>query len=496
MSDASDKRNMIDANRWLNAVDVFDAFPSGVIVSDSEGVIRYCNLETTKLFGYSAEELLGQPVEILLPKELRNGHISLFKHYVEKPQKRSMGVGQELRACRKDDTTFPIEIGLNPSDTPSGKVVVATIIDITERRRLEENFKRIVESAPVGMLIVDCMANIKVVNNLLLSLFGYKRDELIGQKIEKLIPARHHHAHINLRDTFLSEPTKRAMGEERALTGIHKDGTEILVEVGLNPIETISGTDVIAAVSDVTERKRAELKLKQVNADLDEFTYVASHDLRSPLRGISNLMEWIDEDLKDAFGTAVPDDVSKNFARAHLRIERMEKLIDDLLSYARAGRGDSSIEKISLDKVIDDAIEMANMPDSFNVSVDCDIETITTSKVPLETVLRNLISNAVKHNDKTEGKINIKVKKEGSFCKFEIADNGPGIPDTAQDRVFKLFQALSAKDAGNSGVGLAVCKRLVEAHDGKISIESNHELKGATFAFLWPRFSRRDLDAE
>lgn len=495
MDNSIAKRKIIDTDNWLNTADIFDAFPSGVIVCDDKGIIQYCNLETTKLFGYKTEELENQPIETLLPSELRGGHIDLFKRYLEKPEQRSMGVGRELRACRKDGSTFPIEIGLYPSDSPSGKVVVATIIDITERSRLEENFKKIVHAAPVGMLIVDQHAKIKIVNDQLLNLFGYTRDELIGEKIEVLIPSRHHHAHINLRDTFLSDNTKRAMGEERDLTGLHKDGTEILVEVGLNSIETINGSDVIATISDVTERKRAKLKLQQVNADLDEFTYVASHDLRSPLRGISSLMDWINEDLKDTFGEAIPEDVTNNFERAYIRIERMENLIDDLLSYARAGRGDSSITKINLNEVIQDAIEMANVSDSFKVKIDSELETITTSKVPLETVLRNIISNAVKHNDEKDGEINVKIKKKGSYCQFEISDNGPGIPEAAHDRVFKLFQSLSTKDAQKSGVGLAVCKRLVEAHDGKISVKLNSKKKGACFTFMWPCFSRRHLDA-
>ncbi|MGD2119875.1 MAG: PAS domain S-box protein [Chromatiales bacterium] len=475
---------------WSANASILEAFPSGVVVCDAQGLIVHCNSELLRLFGYSEQELLGHSINILLPEEFQAQHSAHLRAYMANPQKRIMGIGRELSGRRKNGTSFPIEIGLNPVDTATGRQVLATVADISHRRQLERNFRNIVEAAPVGMLIVDTDGRITHSNKQLLDTFGYSQDELQGQALEILLPERHRSQHQNHRNSYLQNPTTRSMGDQNDLTGRHKSGTEIPVEIGLNPIETVDGIAVIAAVSDITERKKTELKLRQALADLDEFTYVASHDLKSPLRGISSLVEWIAED----FGEDVPQEISNNLERIQLRIGRMEKLVDDLLDYARAGKSQNMTDTVNLAELIDNAIQLVDPSGNFQIETTGFLDSINTAATPLETVLRNLVSNAIKHHDKPKGCIRIEVSTDGAYCVFDVIDDGPGIPPNAHERVFKLFQALIQGSDSRSGVGLAVSKRLVEAHGGRIELHSAAEQRGARFRFWWPRFPRRDLN--
>jgi signal transduction histidine kinase len=243
-------------------------------------------------------------------------------------------------------------------------------------------------------------------------------------------------------------------------------------------------------VTDISERKRLELNLQQANAHLEEFTYVASHDLKSPLRGISDLVEWINEDL----GNIAPESVTNNITRIKVRIGRMERLIDDLLLYARAGKRAKESTPIQVQALINGIIEMHPIPADFTIKQDIRINEIYAAKIPLETVLRNLFSNALKHHNGIDPAITLSAEASGSYCLFKVTDNGPGIPKAAQERVFRLFQTLGNNETSGSGIGLALAKRLTESHGGQIELISNNSVNGCSFHVWWPRFARKDID--
>jgi len=470
--------------------EVLNAFPAGVMVCNSKGVIEQSNDELCRMFGYEQGQLDGALIASLIPDDKNNNHQVLLSGFFNFPEKRIMGRGRELYAKRKDGSQMMVEIGLNPVSTPHGLRVVATVVDVASRYDMEKNFRQVVDAAPVGMLIIDMNGTITHANQQLERIFGYTLADMQGNPVEMLLPHRYRGSHVALRQGFVGQPAVRAMGGERDLTGLHKNGEEIPVEIGLNPIKFGSQMSVIATITDITQRKRAELKLQQANADLDEFTYVASHDLKSPLRGIGSLIEWIEEDL----GENISADVKNNIERIHLRIHRTEKLIEDLLSYAKSGKKQGEAKKFNIGESLDSVLSVLDIPPTFKIEKQGYMGDMHSYDVPLETVLRNLISNSIKHNDKGAGNIRIVVDEDGSVCKFEVSDDGPGIPSNAHERVFKLFQTLSANDKTRSGVGLAVCKRLVEAHGGSIRVASNDGSRGTSFYFTWPRYARSDIN--
>ncbi len=346
------------------------------------------------------------------------------------------------------------------------------------------------EAAPTGMVMVGDDGAIQLANRRLGELFGYPVEELTGRPIALLLPERHREKHQAHMQSYLARPSLRAMGVGRDLSGRRRDGSEFTVEIGLNPVTWGDRRMVIAAVSDISVRKQLELELRQANAHLEEFSYVASHDLKSPLRGISDLVDWVGEDLADKpFPSA-----QKNLERIKVRVARMESIINDLLTYARAGRASAECVDVDPKALLLEVLEVLSIPARFEVHVDADIEPFQAAKTPLETVLRNLISNAVKHHDGERGRLDIRVRASGAFCEFSLRDDGPGIPVAAQERVFKLFQTVSASERGGSGIGLAVCKRLVECHGGSLELKCTAGVPGSTFSFTWPRFPRRPVD--
>ncbi len=468
--------------------ELLDAVPAGIIVTHQDGRISYINAEAERLFGYSRAELVEKSIDLLLPDRFSRNHAQLRQSYIDQPSTRYMGAGRDLYGKRKDNSEFPLEIGLRSLVADGEQFIVATIVNITRRKQLEERFSKVIDASPYGQLLVDEHGIIQMINPSLLRLFGYNRDELLGKSMDVLLPERYRDGHEKLRAGYIQKPSLRPMGLGRDLTGRHKSGTEIPIEIGLSQVESDAGNLTLAVVTDISERKRLELNLKQANAHLEEFTYVASHDLKSPLRGISDLVEWIHEDL----GDKAPESVGKNIERIRLRIGRMERLIEDLLLYARAGKRAKESSVIDVASLIGGIIEMQPIPAHFHIQQEIHIKEIIAAKIPLETVLRNLFSNALKHHTGVDPHISICAEASGSYCLFKVVDNGPGIPKGAQERVFRLFQTLSNSESSGSGIGLALAKRLTESHGGQIELIS--EDTGCSFHVWWPRFARKDID--
>jgi PAS domain S-box-containing protein len=466
---------------------VVECAPNGVALTMGDGRIVLVNAELERMFGRGRAELLDKPIERLVPERFRFGHALLRESESRDFQPRAMGAGRELFGLRANGSEFPIEVGINALRTPDGMMVVESIVDISVRKRLERMFQKIVEAAPCAMIMVDALGRIVLVNPQTELMFGYDRAELIGNPLEMLLPERLRTIHGTLRQSFAAAPAMRQMGVDRDLTAKRKDGSEFPVEIGLNPVPADDGGLVLAAVTDITRRSTMQLELRQANANLEEFSYAASHDLKSPLRGIADLMTWIVEDL----GDIANEEVKRNLGRVMDRVQRLGCVIDDLLAYARAGTASGDAVTLDLRDLIEGVLDILPRPRGFNVSIQIDSQPFVTHKAPLESVLRNLISNAIKHHDHTAGNIGIHAVDIGRYCALTISDDGPGIPPASHERVFRMFQTLAPGAHEHSGIGLALTKRLVEVHGGRIKLESTEGARGTTFHVWWPRIQWR-----
>lgn len=364
-------------------------------------------------------------------------------------------------------------------------------LQVKQLRESEDKFKGLLASAPDAMVIAGADGKILMINIQTEKMFGFTKDEIIGQPVELLIPQRFKKNHEEHRSKFFADSKVRGMGIGLELFGKRKNGEEFPVEISLSPLKTNDNIIVSASIRDITERKKSEIKLKQFtieletkNKELEQFAYIASHDLQEPLRTVSNYVRLFQ---KKYIGKL--DENSDEYLDFIMgATTRMQSLIKDLLEYSRIGR-DESIVDIDCDKMLNNILR--DMNTSIKESeVEINLVHLPTIKgFPiLKSLFQNLISNAVKF--KKAGKqltVNITAQSKDNEWLFSIKDNGIGIEKTHQEKIFKIFQRLhSLQDYPGTGIGLAQCRKIVELHQGEIWVESELE-KGSTFYFTIPK---------
>lgn len=357
-------------------------------------------------------------------------------------------------------------------------------------QQTEERLRQVIEAAPNGMIMVDERGTIVLANTAATQIFGYAREELVGQSIELLVPERFQGGHPGHRAAYMQQPEARPMGHGRDLYGRHRDGREVPVEIGLNPLAYDDDQLVLASVVDITERKLSEEmlagytgELERRNRDLDQFAYVASHDLRSPLEAIEKLAAWVIDDASER----LPEGSRRHLELIGQRAQRLKNLLDDLLQYARAGRQGGELGQVDTGELVAQIVSDLNPPPGFEISVADGMPVIETLRTPLRHIFQNLIGNAIKHHDRTGGLIEIGYSEEADCYTFWVRDDGPGIDPAYHDRIFGMFETLRPRDeVEGSGMGLAIIRKLVDAYGGDITLESAPGA-GATFRIRWLR---------
>lgn len=368
---------------------------------------------------------------------------------------------------------------------------IGTLTDIDDRKRAEEQFRSALDGAPNAMIIIDEAGRIVLVNQQLERLFGYRRDELRGQPVEKLVPERARSAHPRFRADFFSDPQTRPMGGGRDLYGRHKSGREVPVEIGLSPFTTEEGVFCLASVIDITERRRAEQELRHYtgelqrsNRELGQFAYVASHDLQEPLRAISGCVQLLQQRYRDKLDPRATELIGHTVSGAL----RMQALINDLLSYSRLSTRAKPFERCDLSHPVQQALanlEVAIKESGAAVTVD-PMPVASVDPTQLTQLFQNLIGNALKFKAERTPEIYVGVQRRNGGTLFCVQDNGIGIEPQYIDRIFGVFQRLHNRNTypGN-GIGLAICRKIVERHSGRIWVESVPG-KGSTFYFTLP----------
>ena len=486
---------------------VVEAAPNAMIMVGKGGKITLVNSQTEVLFGYQRNELLDQKIEMLVPERFRGNHPGHRDSFFADPKARAMGVGRDLFGLRKDGVEVPIEIGLNPIKTEEGTFVLASIIDITERKKAEERFRLVVEAAPNAKIMVGKEGKMTLVNTQTETLFRYTRQELIGQKIEILVPERFRGNHPSHRDSFFGDPKTRAMGVGRDLFGLRKDGIEVPIEIGLNPIKTTEGTFVLASIIDITERKKLEeLKLeaerikekereiereKEHQAQLIQTAKLSSigllsagvaHELNSPLTGLLVFLKLHLEDT--ARDTKKHEELSVMLEAT----EHMAKIVSDLTAFARESKDE--LTKVNLNDVIESTLSFSSaqlIRNGIKITkkFSDDLLSVHASKRQLQQVVLNLIMNA-KDAMLNGGELTINTYnlKDTSKIAIEFIDTGVGIRAEDIPRLFTPF--FTTKEPGKgTGLGLFVSYGIIEDHQGEIKVESKIN-KGTKFKILIP----------
>ncbi len=231
------------------------------------------------------------------------------------------------------------------------------------------------------------------------------------------------------------------------------------------------------------ELRELATRLKESNSDLDQFAYVASHDLRAPLRGIANLAQWIEEDCQ----SKLPPDSREHLELLKNRVRRLDALISGILDYSRVGRVNTATEEVNMNTIISEVVDSLAPAPNVKIIIDNRLPTVVANRFTITQVFLNLLSNAIKYSDKAQAHINIGSKELKNYYQLYVMDDGPGIDPHFHQKIFIIFQALQSRDTVEStGIGLSVVKKIIETQGGKIWLTSAPG-KGATFYFTWPK---------
>lgn len=388
--------------------------------------------------------------------------------------------------------------GLAFAAVTSGKAGAANI-PLGDLYKSEKLWRQLIANSADAMVIVDSTGQIVLVNPRAEEMFGYPQADLLGRPVEMLIPETVRQAHLGHRQGYFDTPRPRPMGYGLELAGRRRDGSEFPVSISLIPLEMDDGTVAVATISDITEARRAQEELKRLNADLNtyatelersnvelqQFAYVSSHDLKEPLRMVTsylNLLErrykgQLDSDAQEFIGFAVDG------------ATRMQNLINDLLAYSRVGTHGQPFGLVDLESVLDQALaNLQVMIEENGAQVTHDpLPTLAVDATQLIALFQNLIGNGIKFHGSRSPQVHVSARETPGEWVFSVRDNGIGIEAGFYERIFVIFQRLhSRSEYPGTGIGLAVCKKIVERHDGRIWVESVIG-DGSTFLFTIPK---------
>lgn len=493
-------RRSDDASRQsdLRLRAVVDSAVDGLINITERGVIESFNPACERIFGYAAAEVIGRNIKMLMPEPDHSAHDGYIGRYVATGEALvNRATGREVRARRKDGSVFPMDLALGEFRMADGLHFCGIVRDVTARKRGEETVERlaaIVASSDDAILSKTADGIVTSWNAGAERLFGYRAAEAIGQHIRLIVPAERWAEE----DRIIAQIRDDKAIMHYETVGIAKDGRRIDISASISPMHDKAGRVIGAAkvARDITARKRHEAELarhvealERSNKELDDFAYIASHDLKEPLRGLFNNAKF----LRDDYATKLDEAGVGRLQRLGYLTQRMEQLVNDLLYYSRLGRQDLAIQPADLNAVIRD-IEM--MSETVLKERDAAIviprllPRISCDKTRIAEVFRNLITNAVKYNNSPVKRIEIgyldemKTKDGVATQVFYVKDNGIGIEEEFFEDIFRIFKRLNAEDDDKkgTGVGLTFVRKIVERHGGRIWLDSVPG-RGTTFYF-------------
>ncbi|MGC1863023.1 MAG: PAS domain S-box protein [Methylocystis sp.] len=496
-----------------------DAIIAGVMdaiiaVDDRQRIVLF-NPAAERLFKCTAAEAIGGSLDRFIPPRFREAHRKHVEDFYETGlTNRRMGDLGALKALRADGEEFFIEAAIARIDVAGEKLLAVSIRDVTARERAEallreseERYRAVVQHVVDGVITIDQHGIMQSVNVAAERLFGYSAAELRGKNVALLMPEPYQSQHDGYIASYRETGQAKIIGIGREVFGRRKNGSVFPIDLAISEFRLGEARYFTGLVRDISERKEVEARLEfyaealtrqnaelaSSNQELDDFAYIASHDLKEPLRGIHNYAGFLIEDHGDRLG----DDGRAKLETVKRLAQRLEGLINSLLTFSRVGRVELAVQETDLNQILAevlDSLAITLKEKGVEVRIPKRLASLRCDQVRIAEVFRNLITNAIKYNDKPTKWIEIggcaegEPRGSGKFrpgeAAFYVRDNGIGIQEKHLEAVFQIFKRLHSRDryGEGTGAGLTIVKKIVERHGGRIWVDSKTG-EGSTFYF-------------
>jgi PAS domain S-box-containing protein len=466
-----------------------------IFMMDPRGQIVSWNAGAERIKGYKADQIIGRNFSCFFPPE------DIERRRPEEILRMTAAGGrheEQGMRVRKDGSRFLASVTFTALRDPAGNLRGFSEFshDLSESKESGAKYRGLLEAAPDAMVVVNQGGEIVLLNVQAEKQFGYRRDELVGQKVKNIIPEGFAERLIADGLRSAEDALAQQIGTGIELIARRKDGSEFPIELMLSPLGSAEGILVTAAIRDITTRKKAEANLLQKvaelnrsNEELGQFAYIASHDLQEPLRMVASYTQLLSRRYKGKLDS----DADEFIAFAVDGAGRMQRLIQDLLAYSRVGTQGSNLLDISSEEALQQALLNLRgaIKESGALVTHDPLPTVLADEMQLTQLFQNLVGNAIKYQGPGVPKVHITARNSGKKWSFSVQDNGLGIEPQYFERIFGMFQRLHKREAfAGTGIGLAICKKIVEQHGDSISVESQPG-QGSTFRFALARSERK-----
>jgi len=465
---ASHADELRDSHERLRSV--IESAVDGIVVIDSKGHIEAFNRGAERLFGYPALEVIGRNVSILMPSPYHEEHDGYIAGYLTSGTPHIIGIGREVTGRRRDGTSFPLHLSVGEMVIGGERKFTGVLHDLSDRVNLEKQlrssearWRAIIESAVDAIIVIDAHGRVEAFNPAAERLFGYREGEMRGQNVNMLMPSPYHEEHDHYLARYHATHVKKIIGIGREVIGRRKDGSTFPVHLSVGEMVLDGETRFTGILHDLTERTRIEAQLREqaALARLGEMAAVLAHEVKNPLAGIRGAIQIIGGRLpRDGKDALITQEIIS-------RIDALNGLMKDLLLFARPPQPKPmTVDLSALVRATADLLDADPALKSIHVEMDGSAPAVRADPDLLKIVFVNLLVNGA-HAMDGHGTIRVSLSAHDSTAEVTFADSGPGIPEDVRARIFTPF--FTTKSRG-SGLGLPTAKRLVEAHNGTISV--------------------------